>query len=207
MYFCKTYVFRDMTNILRYPLRNISPEKISDLQEKYPNASVQIELHDTPVAGGLSEAGFWSLIDLLDWKQADNDATVIEPVVEALSKAPLRHIYDFKDILSQKLYWLDTAAHARQIGEGAFSEDANNFSADGFLFVRCCAVANGREQYDAIRQNPALMPKDMEFAPLLRIANEAHRRAYGTVLRYVSAYSVETFSNQKGWAGNPEVLK
>ncbi len=41
-----------MTNIIRYPLRNISPEKISDLQEKYPNASVQIELHDTPVAEG-----------------------------------------------------------------------------------------------------------------------------------------------------------
>ena len=196
-----------MTNILCYPLRNISPEKISDLQEKYPNASVRIELHDTPVAGGLSEAGFWALIDLLDWKQAGNDDVVIEPVVAALSQAPLRHIYDFKDILSQKLYWLDTAVHAKEIGEGAFREDANDFSEDGFLFARCCAVANGREQHEAIRQNPALLPKNMEFAPLLRIANEAHRRAYGTVLRYVSAYSVETFSNRKGWAGYPEVLK
>jgi len=206
MYFCNCYIIRFMTNILRYPLRNISPEKISDLQTKYPNASVQIELHDTPVAGGLSEADFWALIDLLDWKQAGNDGAVIEPVVAALSQAPLRHIYDFKDILSQKLYWLDTAAHARQIGEGAFSEDAGDFLADGFLFARCCAVANGRVQYEAIRQNPELMPKDMEFAPLLRIANDAHRRAYGTVLRYVSAYSVETFSNRNGWAEYPEVL-
>jgi hypothetical protein len=41
---------------------------------------------------------------------------------------------------------------------------------------------------------------------LLRIANEAHRRAYGTVLRYVSAYYVETFSNHKGWAGYLKVL-
>lgn len=195
-----------MTNILRYPLRNISPETISDLQEKYPNASVQIELSDTPVAGGLGEADFWALIDLLDWQQTGNDDAVIEPVVAALSKAPLRHIYDFKDILSQKLYLLDTAAHAKQIGEGAYGEDTDVFSEDGFLFSRCCAVANGREQYETIRQNPALMPKDIEFAPLLRIANEAHRRAYGTVLRYVSAYSVETFSNHKGWAGYPEVL-
>lgn len=195
-----------MTNILRYPLRNISPEKISDLQAKYPNASVQIELNDTPVAGGLSEDDFWALIDLLDWKQSGNDEAVIDPVVAALSRAPLRHIYDFKDMLSQKLYWLDTAAHAKQIGEGAFRENADLFSPDGFLFARCCAVANGREQYEAILKNPELMPKDMEFAPLLRIANEAHRRACGTVLRYVSAYSVETFSNRQGWADYPEVL-
>lgn len=45
------------------------------------------------------------------------------------------------------------------------------------------------------------MPKDMEFAPLLRIANEAHVRKTGVVLRYVLSYSVETFSNQIGWAG------
>lgn len=188
-----------MTNVLRYPLRNISPETISDLQEKYPNASVQIELHDTPVAGGLSEPAFWELIDLLDWKHLGNDDAVIEPLVQALSQAPLRHIYDFKDILSQKLYLIDTAAHARQIGQRAFREDAEDFSADSFLFARCCAVANGREQYEAIRQNPALMPKDLEFAPLLRISSEAYRRATGNVLRYVSTYSVETFSNSKGW--------
>lgn len=163
--------------------------------------SVQIEPSDTPAAGGLSEADFWAFSDLFDWQQTGNDDAVIEPVVAALSKAPLRHIYDFKDILSQKLYLLDTAAHTQNIGEGAA-----DFSADGFLFTRCCAVANGREQYEAIRQNPALMPKNIEFAPLLRIANEAHRRAYGTVLRYVSAYSVETFSNHRGWAGYHEVL-
>jgi len=190
-----------MTNVLRYPLRNISPETISDLQEKYPNASVQIELNDTPVAGGLSEPAFWELIDLLDWKHLGNDDAVIEPLVQALSQAPLRHIYDFKDILSQKLYLIDTVEHARHIGQRAFREDAEDFSADGFLFARCCAVTNGREQYEAIRQNPALMPKDLEFAPLLRIANEAHRRSQGTVLKYVSAYSVETFSNHKGWKG------
>ena len=195
-----------MTNIIRYPLRNISPEKISDLQEKYPNASVQIELSDSPVEGGLSEADFWALIDLLDWQQTGNDDAVIEPIVLSLCRGPLRHIYDFKDILSQKLYWLDTAAHARQIGKGAFHPDTHDFSTDGFLFARCCAVANSRNQYEAIRQNPELMPKNLEFAPLLRIANKAHRRAHGTVLRYVSAYSIETFSNRKGWQDYPELL-
>jgi hypothetical protein len=44
------------------------------------------------------------------------------------------------------------------------------------------------------------MPKDLEFAPLLRIANEAYRRQKETLMRYVSAYPIETFSNEKGWA-------
>lgn len=188
-----------MTNVLRYLLRNISPEKISDLQEKYPNASVQIQLSDAPVEGGLSEEGFWKLIALLDWSKTGNDDAVIEPVVAALANGPLRHIYDFRDILSQKLYLLDTETHARQIGEDAFGESSSGFSEDGFLFARCCAVANGKTAYEAALKNPAQMPKDLEFAALLRIANEAHRRMKGTALRYVSAYSVETFSNSKGW--------
>ena len=188
-----------MTNTLRYPLRNISPDTFQDLQEKYPNASVQIELSDEPAHGGLSEQDFWDLIALLDWPKEGNDEAVIEPVVAALSASPLRHIYDFKDILSQKLYQLDTAQHAAQIGEMSHQEGSENFSPDGFLFARCCAVANGRDAYEEARSKPAAMPKDLEFAPLLRIANEAYRLQKGTLMRYVAAYPIETFSNEKGW--------
>lgn len=111
-----------MTNTLRYPLRNISPDTFQDLQEKYPNASVQIELSDEPAHGGLSEQDFWDLIALLDWPKEGNDEAVIEPVVAALSASSL-----------------------------------------------------------------------------LRIANEAYRRQKGTLMRYVAAYPIETFSNEKGW--------
>lgn len=55
-----------MTNILRYPLHNISPQALSDLQEQYPNASVQIELSEKPARGGLAETEFWDLIAQLD---------------------------------------------------------------------------------------------------------------------------------------------
>ncbi len=188
-----------MTNTLRYPLRNISPDTIQDLQEKYPNASVQIELSEKPVHGGLSEQEFWDLIALLDWSKKGDDTAVIEPVVSALAASPLRHIYDFKDILSQKLYLLDTAQHATQIGEMAYQEGTENFSPDSFLFARCCAIANGQDAYEKARHDPAAMPKDLEFAPLLRIANEAYRRQKGTLMRYVAAYPIETFSNEKGW--------
>ncbi len=189
-----------MTNTLRYPLRNISPDTFLDLQEKYPDALVQIELSDKPASGGLSEQGFWDLVAHLDWRKKGDDEAVIEPVVAALAAAPLRHIYDFKDILSQKLYLLDTARHAAQIGESAYSAGSEDFSPDGFLFARCCAVANGRDAYEQARRDPAAMPKDLEFAPLLRVANEAYRRQKGTLLRYVAAYPIETFSNEKGWA-------
>lgn len=188
-----------MTNTLRYPLRNISPDTFLDLQEKYPDASVHIELSDKPASGGLSEQDFWDLVARLDWRKKGDDDAVIEPVVAALAAAPLRHIYDFKDILSQKLYLLDTFRHAGQIGESAYPSD-QNFSPDGFLFARCCAVANGRDAYEQARRDPAAMPKNLEFAPLLRIANEAYRRQKGTLLRYVAAYPIETFSNEKGWA-------
>jgi hypothetical protein len=186
-----------MTNTIRYPLHNLSPQTLRDLQEKYPNASVQIELNEQPAQGGLSEAAFWALIGLLDWSQPDNDA-IIKPVVGALAASPLRHIYDFKDILSQKLYLIDTEAHARHIGEAALGA-GDAFSQDIFLFARCCAVANGRDLYEKARHDPALMPKDLEFAPLLRIANEAYRRQKGSIIRYVPAYPIETGSNQEGW--------
>lgn len=188
-----------MTNTLRLPLRNISPDTISDLQEKYPNASVQIKLSEKPVRGGLEEAGFWRLIDLLDWSKEGDDDAVIESVVAALSKLPARHIFDFKDFVSQKLYLLDSKTFARHIGEGAWDEAGQNFHPDSFLFARCCAVANGRETFERIRQNPDLMPRDMEFSALLRIAGEAYRRQKGSNLRYMAAYPIETFSNQRGW--------
>jgi hypothetical protein len=191
-----------MNNVLRYPLRNISPEKISDLQEKYPNASIKIELNDAPVADGLSEAVFWELINLLDWSKTGNDDAVIEPLVTVLSKGSLRHLYDFKDILAQKLYLIDTFAHAQNIGAGAFRLDFEDFSEDAFLFSRCCAVVNGQKMYNKIRKSPDLMPRDTEFAPVLRVANEAHKRMKGTVLRFVTAYSIETFSNISGWNGH-----
>lgn len=184
-----------MPNTLRYPLHSLSPETLRDLQEKYPNASVQIELNEYPAEGGLSEEAFWALIGLLDWSQQGRDDAIIEPVVIALAEGPLRHIYDFKDILSQKLYLIDTAAHARNIGASALGK-SEAFSDDGFLFARCCAVANGQELYERARKYPEHMPKDLEFAPLLRIAGEAYKRQKGRIFQYVAAYPIETGSNQ-----------
>ena len=186
-----------MTNVLNYPLHNISPQTLRDLQEHYPNASVQIQLSETPQRGGLAESDFWDLIEQLDWSQEGNDTAVIEPVVQALTKAPLRHIYDFADILSHKLYLLDT-----EIYVDAHKDILNDadFVADRFLYIRCCIVANGFSFFKHIQQNPTEMPIDTLFAPLLRIPNEAYRRKVGKPLAHIWAYPIETFSNTSGWA-------
>ncbi len=94
---------------------------------------MRIELNDQPVEGGLSEEAFWVLIAQLDWSKEGQDEAVIEPVVVLLAASPLRPLYDFKDILSRKLYLLDTEAHAQHLGESAYGAEADHFSPDGFL--------------------------------------------------------------------------
>lgn len=187
-----------MTNVIRYPLRNISPQTLRDLQEHYPNASVQIELSEKPQDGGLTESDFWNLISQLDWSKAGDDDAVISPVVAALTKSPLRHIYDFADILSHKLYLLDGEPYANPQNEINKKFDAD-FAADRFLYARCCVVANGKTFFDNIRQNPVEMPLNYLFAPLLRVPSEAFKQQVGKHLEHVWAYPIETFSNPEGW--------
>lgn len=181
-----------MTNVLRYSLRNMSPQTLRDLQEHYPNASVQIELSEQPQNGGLSESDFWELIALLNWSKSGDDNAVIEPVVAALVAAPFRHIYDFADILSQKLYLLDDERYTNGL------EDAD-FVADKFLYTRCCVVANGLSFFKHIQQHPEEMPHNLLFAPILRIPNEAYRQKIGKNLEHIWAYPIETYSNSIGW--------
>ncbi|MBK6901430.1 MAG: DUF4240 domain-containing protein [Saprospirales bacterium] len=187
-----------VTTVIRYPLRNLHPDALRDLQEKYPDAEVRIELDSSRSQDGLTEERFWQLIDLLDWsKEGDNDA-VIEPVVKALVGSPVRHIYEFDDMLSQKLFLLDTPAFAREIGASAW-KPGKYFSVDVFLYARCSAVANGFEYFQKLMKNPALMPKDLDFGALLRIAEEVYVRKTGRQYVYVPAYPVETYSNEEGW--------
>lgn len=187
-----------VSTMIKYPLRNLNPEALRDLQEKYPDAEVRIELNSERRRDALSEDRFWELIGLLDWnREGDNDA-VIEPVVKALERLSIRHIYEFDDILSHKLFLLDGVDFARQTGENTW-RPGQYFSVDAFLYARCCAVANGREFFHNLLQDPTLMPKDLDFGPLLRIAEEAYVRKTGRPYTYVPAFPVETYSNETGW--------
>jgi hypothetical protein len=184
-------------NVLRYSLRNISPQTLLDLQAHYPNASVNIKLTPKPTKEGLTEADFWDLIAQLDWSKKGDDNAVILPVINALSKLNFRHIVDFSDILSHKLYLLDSEIYLPQ--DDATIIDAD-FVADRFLYTRCCVVANGLTFFNHIRRHPTEMPHALSFAALLRIPNEAFKLQTGKPLDHVWAYPIETFSNTLGWS-------
>ena len=147
----------------------------------------------------MDEATFWSLIDRFDWSKEEDD-DIIEPAVVALALLPDSQIADFQEILARKLYALDGRAWARNSGESWWGEP-DRLSVDGFLYARCLVVANGREFYEAVLADPAAMPKDADFEPLLRLAADAYDRKTGLEWDELddTEVSYETFSNEAGW--------
>ena len=107
------------------------------------------------------------LIGAFDWANEGDDEAVIEPAVAKLSLLPVEEIAAFQEILAGKLHALDTEAHARSIGEYAYTSGGDGFSVDWFLSTRCCVVANGRDFFNSVVSDPSAMPKDMEFESLL----------------------------------------
>ena len=146
----------------------------------------------------MTEAKFWAIIAMLNWAATGDDAAVIAPAVEELAKYEIEEIYEFENILAQKLYALDTRAHAEQIGEYAY-RDGEHFSSDWFLYARCVVVANGEDLYARVLENPMEFPKDMEFESLLYIAPEAFQLKTGRDYDHVNEPSYETYSNADGW--------
>ena len=146
----------------------------------------------------MDEAVFWLLISLLNWNATGNDDAVVAPVVEELSKKSVEEIQEFREILAQKLYQLDTKEHAKEMGEGSFTE-GGYFSVDQFLYARCVVVANGKELYEVVLDSPANFPKDLEFESLLYIVHAAYEKKTGLEYDGVTRVSYETFSNEAGW--------
>ena len=187
-----------MPTKIKIPLRSLNEEVIRDLKEKYPEAEVSVELHQDRNKAPLSEDHFWEIISLLDWSKEGDDEAVVEPVIAHLAAGPVRHILEFADLLSEKLYTLDSQVFAKHIGEDSWSPD-RYFSVDNFLYSRCCVVANGKEMYEAVLQDPTSMPKDLTFEALLYIPSEAYTRKTGKKYDYTPAFPIETYCNQEGW--------
>jgi hypothetical protein len=187
-----------MTATYNIKVQELNPQFMRDLQKRYPGAKLEVKVRKDHHANHLDEDGFWSIIALLDWEKEGDDEAVVEPVVAKLASMPVHFIYGFQDILSEKLHTLDSKDYAAQIGEDSWRE-GQFFSVDNFLYARCCVVANGREAYERVRKDPAAMPKDLSFEPLLSVASKAYRRKTGEPLEYLPTFNYETFSNKKGW--------
>lgn len=148
----------------------------------------------------MAERTFWGLIARLDWSRAGDDEAVCRPLVDALARRPVKAIVAFEERLADLLYALDGEAWAREIGEHAYRGPGSYLSADLFLYVRLCAVANGRALYAAALRDPRRMPKDLEFEVLLSVAREAYEKKTGLPWEgHLTFRNRETFSNAAGW--------
>jgi hypothetical protein len=148
----------------------------------------------------MDDSTFWSLIDRFDWSKEEDD-DIIEPAVVALALLPDSQIADFQQILARKLYDLDGRAWARESGGEIWLGEPDRVQVDAFLYARALVVANGKEFYDAVRADPALMPKDGDFEAILMLAADAYDRKTGLVWDDLddTDVSYETFSNEAGW--------
>ncbi|TAK44967.1 MAG: DUF4240 domain-containing protein [Saprospiraceae bacterium] len=188
-----------MPTVMTVNVDDMDASFVEELKREYAHAAVEIKVQDRPYcAPSFTVDDFWKAIALLDWLQEGDDDRVVEPVVAYLVVQPLSHLYRFFDILAEKLWQLDTRAHAQ-----VFLEDPDEegyLSADDFLYARCAVVANGRAFYEKVLGNPAQMPKDLTFEPLLYIVPAAYQRKTGKPFAAPSAFCFETYSNKKGWA-------
>lgn len=147
----------------------------------------------------LAEEDFWALIELMDWSKSGDDDAVLAPLVKALAARPTADILGFEERLADSLYQLDSEAHAREIGEGAYQGEDEFFSVDAFLYARCGVVANGRTVFMRVKRDPSRMPEDLEFESLLSAASTAYEQSTGDDWEHVTSRSYETFSNAGGW--------
>ena len=187
-----------MQTVANINVDEIDPQFIERLKRDFAHSNVEIRLGER-LGQSLSfaETDFWDAIDRLDWSQEQDDEKVVEPLIAFLAAGPIAHIYRFSDLLAEKLWHLDTSAHAKVFLDDP--EEAGYLSVDDFLYTRCAVVANGRAYYENVLNNPAQMPADLTFEPLLYVALKAYKRKTGKDFTPVCAFNYETYSNKEGW--------
>lgn len=152
----------------------------------------------------MDEQEFWTVISMLDWSETGDDDAVVEPAVEYLSQKSDEDICQFYEILSKALFDIDGLAWAENMGDAPIIDGDPYYSPDGFLYARCCVVANGEATYNDVKENPSNMPKDMEFEALLYLCDSAWERKHGEEADYEEffyepEYNFESFSNEDLW--------
>jgi len=189
-----------MAETIHISVDNLNEHFLDNIKEQYPNASLEIKVKATTPKDALKEKEFWEIIHLLDWSDNQEDELVIKPAITALASRKMRHIYEFQDFLSEKLFLLDTKIHAQNVGENNYINETTYFSVDEFLYARCCVIANGEAAFKTVLQDPTKMPKDLTFEALLSIARKAYHLKIGKILTYQPKFNIETFANKKGWS-------
>lgn len=151
----------------------------------------------------MNEVRFWDVVSLVNLPNGEVEGNT-EAACGVLAKMSIEDIQCFEQILIEKLYALDTRAHA----SASLEEPNDFFSHDGFLYKRCFVVASGKEYFETVLQNPNKMPKDLAFEleELLYLPQNAYELKTGSkeFLPVTSKLSAETCSNSAGWAEGSE---
>ncbi|MEN5231607.1 DUF4240 domain-containing protein [Sphingobacterium faecium] len=151
----------------------------------------------------MNEEVFWEIISSFNWSKLGNDDAVLKPALKKLICMTVDDIKQFAEILAKKLYELDGLIYASNIGSDSYTGENDHFSADYFLYIRCCVVANGKNFFNHVLTNPTSMPKEMDFEPLLYLADEAYNKKLKTEGEFIETkLSFETFSNVEKWNSN-----
>lgn len=148
----------------------------------------------------LEESKFWTLINLIDWKQKENEKT-LQRLIKALVASNKAVIYQFSERLVFYLHQLDGPAFTK-----ALETDELGFSADTFLYARCLAVAKGEKIYKKVLAKPEKMPVGVDFEALLYVAETAYQQKTGKPYQYVPIINYESYFNQKLWGKQVIVL-
>ncbi len=143
----------------------------------------------------MNDAQFWSLIEKIEGCKRQDGSTDFEPLVAELSKQTEASIQGFFETLSQKAHALDTRRHYRR-----FSWFPG--LSDSFLYTRLMVVAQGKEAYETVLENPKAFPKRSTnwLEGLLYVADDAYSEATGREFPREATVNIESFSNEKGWA-------
>jgi Protein of unknown function (DUF4240) len=182
--------------VLHIPLPALDEQLIQELKDQFGPAELEIRIQKR-TADWLTEDEFWRIIDRLDWDKTGDDDAVLAPAVAALAASPIAAIHQFEDILAEKLWHLDTQKHA----EASLGGDPGAIlSADGFLYDRCCVVANGKDYYYRVLKNPDQMPVGLSFGRLLSLADQAYILKTGKALIHIPKFNYETCSNVGAWS-------
>lgn len=152
----------------------------------------------------MDEQEFWAIIGMLDWSETGDDDAVMKPAIDALSQKSDEEISQFYEIMARLLYEIDGLAWAENMGDAPIVDGDPYYSPDGFLYARCCVIANGENFYNEVKEDPSQMPRGMEFESLLYLCDRAWERKHGEEPDYEEffcepEYEFETFTNEDQW--------
>lgn len=187
-----------MDTVLHINAASLDETLVKNFKDQFGQAAeLEIRVRTQPTfLPPMSEEQFWGIIGGLDWDHQDSREAMITPAVAALASLPKAAIHRFEDILSEKLWTLDTEAHALASLGGKADE---RLSEDLFLYDRCGVVARGKVFFEKVLHHPEAFPVNQDFSPLLRLSSMAYEQKTGEKFVHFPTHNYETYSNESGW--------